>query len=108
MAQTMEDAAAAEPHDGLDAELLETAARYRRVVEVERDRDVFKRTAEEQLAVASRLAQEATQTRDAVRRIKSLVCGEKNPRWSDEWATTNTRAAIADLCDSVLTERATT
>lgn len=37
-------------------------------------------------------------------RIKHLVCGDKNPNWTDQTATTNTRGVIADICDALLAE----
>jgi hypothetical protein len=40
--------------------------------------------------------------REALERIKALVCGEKVPNWANDWQTTQTRIEIADICDVVL------
>lgn len=38
----------------------------------------------------------------ALGQIKTLVCGDRHPRWGSEWATTSARGTIADLCDIAL------
>lgn len=40
----------------------------------------------------------------ALVRIKARVCGERNPNWSDDLSTTQSRLFIADLCDFALKE----
>lgn len=40
--------------------------------------------------------------REALEEIKSLVVGDKRPRWADDWATTTTRGSIADIVDEAL------
>jgi hypothetical protein len=40
--------------------------------------------------------------REALAQVKALVVGDKNPRWTDQHATTATRGRIADICDIAL------
>lgn len=40
--------------------------------------------------------------REALRKIKSFVVGEKSPNWAEDWAVYQTRGKIADLCDIAL------
>lgn len=43
--------------------------------------------------------------REALHRIKELVCGEARPRWDNSPETTSTRGVIADICDIGLNAR---
>ena len=45
-----------------------------------------------------------TKTRDALRRIKALVCGDAAPHWLAGMSTTKSRIRIADICDAALAE----
>ena len=48
-------------------------------------------------------SREVEDARDAaLREIKSLVCGDRIPRWDGQDATTWTRHRIADLCDAAM------
>lgn len=38
----------------------------------------------------------------ALKAIKGMVCGERNPNWSDNWRTTGSRGRIADIVDIAL------
>jgi hypothetical protein len=38
----------------------------------------------------------------ALRQVKAIVVGEKNPNWRDQYATTWSRGRIADICDIAL------
>ena len=40
--------------------------------------------------------------RDALQSIKSLVVGDKHPRWADDTATYLTRCRVADIADAAL------
>jgi len=38
----------------------------------------------------------------ALRQVKAIVVGEKNPNWRDQDATTWSRGQVADICDVAL------
>ena len=40
----------------------------------------------------------------AIQRIKDIVCGDRNPNWTDPDSTMHSRLRIADICDVVLTQ----
>ena len=48
------------------------------------------------------LAAELAEAKAALRRIKEHVCGERNPRWMDDWATSQSRMFIADVIDAAM------
>ena len=50
------------------------------------------------------LQAENAEQREALQSIKARVCGEMTNGWKDQWDTTNSRGAIADICDKALTE----
>jgi hypothetical protein len=55
-----------------------------------------------QKEIAALQAENAEQ-REALQSIKARVCGEMTNGWKDQWDTTNSRGAIADICDKALT-----
>ena len=48
------------------------------------------------------LSAELAEAKAALQRIKAHVCGERNPRWMDDWATGQSRAFIADVIDAAM------
>jgi hypothetical protein len=50
----------------------------------------------------SKLQAENAEQREALQSIKARVCGEMTNGWKDQWDTTNSRGAIADICDKAL------
>ena len=50
-------------------------------------------------AYADKQEAEVKRLRSSLAAIKQLVCGEKHPNWTDQYATARTRAKIADICD---------
>jgi hypothetical protein len=45
------------------------------------------------------MSKEQDELRDALRKIKKLVCGDKAPRWANDDAVFDTRGIIADICE---------
>jgi hypothetical protein len=45
------------------------------------------------------MSKEQEELRDALRKIKKLVCGDKAPRWANDDAVFDTRGIIADICE---------
>ena len=49
------------------------------------------------------LKKDNAELREALQSIKARVCGEMTNGWKNQWTTTNSRGAIADICDKALT-----
>jgi hypothetical protein len=54
----------------------------------------------EAFAAMDAAVSELVACRQKLDRIKGLVCGERDPHWSDALATTYSRAKIADIIDA--------
>jgi hypothetical protein len=57
---------------------------------------------EHALKTNAALQAENAEQREALQSIKARVCGEMTNGWKDQWDTTNSRGAIADICDKAI------